>query len=64
MMALILGMYVSHELLHMINMTILAKGSSSGYFVVCVEQKYSGGVVTAPGRSCCVTSLLFLEGLN
>jgi hypothetical protein len=50
MMALILGMYVSHELLHMNSMNILEKGSSSGYFVVCVKQKYSGGVVTAPER--------------
>jgi hypothetical protein len=64
MMALLLGMYVSHEPLHMNSMKIMEKRSSSGYFVVCVEQKYSGGVVTAPGRSCCVTSLLFLECLN
>ena len=38
MMALFLGMYVSHELLHMKSLKILEKGSSSGYCVICVEQ--------------------------
>ena len=38
LVALNLARCVSHELLHMNSLKILEKGSSSGNFVVCVEQ--------------------------